>query len=90
MVAIEAMLHAKPVVAADHGGLTEIVLPGETGFLFKNNNAGSLAEHLEKVIVDKDLQKRFGKAGKERVYSTFTLEKHTEKIEKIFEEILEK
>ena len=90
MVAIEAMLHAKPVVAADHGGLTEIVLPGETGFLFKNNNADSLAEHLEKVIVDKEMQKRFGKAGKERVYSTFTLEKHTEKIEKIFEDILEK
>ncbi|MGV8993405.1 MAG: glycosyltransferase family 4 protein [Flavobacterium sp.] len=90
MVAIEAMLHAKPVVAADHGGLTEIVLPGETGFLFKNNNADSLAVHLEKVIVDKDMQKRFGKAGKERVYSTFTLEKHTEKIEKIFEDILEK
>lgn len=90
MVAIEAMLHAKPVVAANHGGLTEIVISGETGFLFENNNADSLAAHLEKLIVDTDLQKRFGKAGKERVYSTFTLEKHTDKIEKIFEKILDK
>ncbi len=90
MVAIEAMLNSKPVIAADHGGLTEIVVHGETGFLFKNNNADSLAEYLEKVIVDKNLQQRLGKAGKERVFSTFTMKKNTENFERIFEELIEK
>lgn len=90
MVAIEAMLNSKPVIAADHGGLTEIVIDGETGILFKNNNADSLAENLVRLLVDKNLRERLGKAGKERVFSTFTMEKNTENFERIFEELIEK
>lgn len=33
MVALEAMAASRPVIAANHGGLSEIVVPEETGFL---------------------------------------------------------
>ena len=52
LVAVEAMLAGKPVVASNHGGPTEIVLDNETGFLFEPNNENSLAMALEKVALE--------------------------------------
>lgn len=89
MVAIEAMLSKKPVIAANHGGLTEIVLPNETGILFKPNNAASLASALESIIVDGEKRKLFGENGYTRTVNHFSLQKHVEKFEDIFESLFE-
>lgn len=61
MVAIEAMLASKPVVAANHSGLTEIVIHNETGFLVELNNIIALKEALEKLINNPELRISFGK-----------------------------
>lgn len=42
-VAIEGMSSGKPVIGSAHGGLVEIVRPGETGFLFKPGCPDSLS-----------------------------------------------
>jgi glycosyltransferase involved in cell wall biosynthesis len=88
MVVIEAMLSEKPVVASNHGGPTEIVLPNETGFLFEPNNKESLAENIEKLIVDPNLRKTLGINGKKRAIDVFSVDNHVRHFEKIFEEIL--
>ena len=88
MVVIEAMLSEKPVVASNHGGPTEIVLPNETGFLFEPNNKESLAENIEKLIVDPVLRKTLGTNGKKRAVEVFSVDNHVRHFEKIFEEIL--
>jgi len=49
-VAIEAFSYGRPVIAANHGGLAEIVTHGETGYLFEPGNARSLAENLHKFM----------------------------------------
>lgn len=89
MVAIEAMFHQKPVVAANHGGLTEIVIPNETGFLFQNNDVDSLVSSIEELIKDEQERILFGINGKRRVHETFSMDKHVEKFEKVFEELIE-
>lgn len=88
MVAVEAMLCKKPVIAANHGGLTEIVLHNQTGFLFEPNNENQLAEYLQKLIDNSDLRDDFGKNGYQRVLDYFSLDKHIQKFEQIFEEVL--
>ena len=88
MVAIEAMLCKKPVVASNHGGLTEIVLHNQTGFLFEPNNENQLAEYLQKLIDSSDLRGDFGQKGHQRVLEHFSIDKHVQKFEQIFEEIL--
>ena len=88
MVVIEAMLAKKPVVASNHGGPTEIVVNGGTGFLFEPNNHESLAQALEKLIQDKQLGATFGEKGFERVLDTFSLKSHVTHFEKIFEELI--
>ena len=88
MVVIEAMLSEKPVVASNHGGPTEIVIPNETGFLFHPNDKQSLADALEKLIIDKELRILFGKNGKKRAVETFSIDNHVQKFETIFENLL--
>lgn len=88
MVVIEAMLSKKPVVASNHGGPTEIVADGETGFLFEPNNAQSLAENLSKLLDDPAMRKSFGQKGYERAVANFSLESHIAQFEKVFAELI--
>jgi glycosyltransferase involved in cell wall biosynthesis len=49
-VVAEAQAMGRPVVAPDHGGAREIVVPGETGFLFKPGDVEALAESIKSVL----------------------------------------
>jgi glycosyltransferase involved in cell wall biosynthesis len=64
LVAVEAMAHARPVVASDCGGLADIVRPGQTGFLAPPNNAPALAERLRMLLDDAPLRQRLGDEGR--------------------------
>lgn len=85
MVAIEAMMAKKPVIAANHGGLTEIVVDNETGFLVEPNNKDALKDALEKLITNPELRASFGEKGFQRAIENFSIQKYVQKIEYIFE-----
>jgi glycosyltransferase involved in cell wall biosynthesis len=74
MVALEAMAAEKPVVAANHGGLAEIVINGQTGALFQPGDFLDLAGTLERVIVDEKLRREMGVAGGVRAQNEFSTE----------------
>ncbi len=88
MVAIEAMLSKKPVIAANHGGLTEIVLPGETGLLFDPRNPKALADSLKELLDDPEKRSLYGEMGFQRAKEHFSLKSHVDKFEQIIEQIL--
>lgn len=85
MVAIEAMFAKKPVVAANHGGLMEIILDNETGFLVAPNNKIALKEALEKLICQPEMRSSFGENGFKRAKNHFSIENYVRKIEDILE-----
>lgn len=85
LVAIEAMMASKPVVAANHGGLAEIVVNNETGFLVEPNNKTALKEALEKLINSPELRSSFGKNGLQRAKENFSVQNYVTKIEDILE-----
>ena len=85
MVAIEAMMAKKPVIAANHGGLTEIVVDNETGFLVEPNNKDALKDALEKLITNPELRTSFGEKGFQRAIENFSIQNYVQKIEYIFE-----
>ncbi len=74
LVAIEAMSAGKPVIAANHGGLTEIVVHNETGILFEPGNPKALAEALSFAINNPEKMKQMGEAGRKRYEEHFTEE----------------
>ncbi|WP_341704151.1 glycosyltransferase family 4 protein, partial [Ferrovibrio sp.] len=49
-IAVEAQAMGKPVIATDHGGARETVLPGETGWLVPPNDPAALAAALDAAI----------------------------------------
>lgn len=74
LVTLEAMLSKKPVIASNHGGLSEIVVDNHTGFLFSPNNSKDLYLKTERLIKDKNKRNNFGKNGYDRANTIFTSE----------------
>jgi len=48
--AVEPQVMGKPVLASDHGGVTETVTSGETGWLIKSGDAAAWAAALARVL----------------------------------------
>jgi glycosyltransferase involved in cell wall biosynthesis len=71
MVAIEAMSHGRPVVAADHGGLREIVVDGETGRRFRPGDPDALAGAIREYLENPSLLAEHGEAGRRRQRNRF-------------------
>ena len=55
IVVLEAMSHGKPVIASNIGGIPELVLHGQTGFLFEPNDADALAKYIQILLADEEL-----------------------------------
>jgi glycosyltransferase involved in cell wall biosynthesis len=79
-VAIEAMAHNLPVVAAAHGGLAEIVVHGETGLLVQPGSAPDLAQAIGTLASDAALRVRMGMAGHRRQEQHFSQHEHDQKL----------
>jgi glycosyltransferase involved in cell wall biosynthesis len=71
LVAVEGMLAKKPVVASNHGGLTEIVINNKTGYLVTPNDQTELYNALVKLIENKKNRITFGENGYQRAQSFF-------------------
>lgn len=87
LVAVEAMLAKKPVVASNHGGLCEIIVDNKTGFLVEPNNSLELAKALQKLISNPELRKTFGINGYERAITEFSVDKYIQSFEDLFEKL---
>lgn len=66
LVALEAAAAGKPIIASDIGGLRDIVVDGETGFLVPPEDRPALVEALRKLIGDAELRGRLGTAAQLR------------------------
>lgn len=81
---MEAMASGKPVVATNVRGNRDLVEDGQTGLLIEPGDTASLASALERLLVDADLRKEMGSAGKARVQS-FSLERVMEEMQSVYE-----
>jgi glycosyltransferase involved in cell wall biosynthesis len=75
LVAVEAALMQRPVVAARVGGLTETVLDDRTGLLFPRGDSEALAGAIGSLLKRSDHAARLGLAGREHALKAFSLER---------------
>lgn len=80
LVGIEAMAHAKPVVAFDVGGVREWLVEGSTGFAVERRDTDAFASALGRVLREPELARRLGAAGRARVEAEFRAPKHVERL----------
>jgi len=83
-VIMEAMAAGLPIVSTSVGGIPEMVVPDETGFLVQPGDVTALADAVERVIVDLALAKRFGQAGHDRAQQLFSIEKNVRELRQFF------
>jgi glycogen synthase len=69
LAAIEQMMRGRLVIAADIGGLSEVV--GDTGLKFVPGKAGSLADCLRRVILNPELIESYGQKARKRASEVF-------------------
>ena len=102
IINLEAMACETPVVASAVGGIKEVVIEGETGFLVPLEQmkespfeaidpekfARDLAERVNELMKHPELRERFGKAGRKRVEENFSWSAIAEKTKTLYASLL--
>ena len=74
-VAAEAQAMGRAVIAADHGGARETVMPGETGWLVAPGDAAALSEAIAAALaLDTEHRARLGQFARAHIRANFTVE----------------
>jgi glycosyltransferase involved in cell wall biosynthesis len=88
VVCAEAMAYGVPVVAGAVGGLLDLVVDGETGLLVPPRDVSALRAALERLLGDRELRRRLGSAGRERIRERFAWPAVTDATLAAYEEAL--
>jgi glycogen synthase len=102
IINLEAMACETPVVASAVGGIKEVVVDGETGFLvpleqmkespFEPTNpekfARDLAARINQLMKDRHLREKFGQAGRKRAKEKFSWSAIAEKTKALYKTLL--
>jgi glycosyltransferase involved in cell wall biosynthesis len=88
-VLCEAGMIGLPVVAADVGGVREVVVPRETGLLYESGDVDALVRAIRVVLEDPSRAASMGVAGRERVAQLFDVKGWVDETEALFARLVE-
>lgn len=88
LAALEAMSCEVPVIATDVGGLPEVVVDGECGYLRPVGDVEGMAEAAIELLSDEGRRRDFGRAGRERATREFAQDKVVERYRAVYESTL--
>ncbi len=90
LAALEAMSCGVPVIASNIGGLPELIVEGETGFLCPLGDIDAYAARAMQLLDNPDLQATMSVAARRRAVEEFDLARIIPQYEAYYERILEK
>jgi len=103
IINLEAMACGAPVVASATGGIKEVVVDGETGYLVAFDQdpvtsfprdpekfARDLAAGINRLLEDPERCRRFGVAGRKRVEETFSWTAIAQQTIRLYEQLIQK
>ena len=88
LVALEAMIHKVPVISSNAGGLSEVNIDGESGYLSPVGDVKEMAKNAIKILKDVNEFKRL-KEGAFRRAKTFDISNIIPKYELIYKKALD-
>lgn len=83
---LEAMALGVPVVATAYGGNPELIADGETGLLVPPAAPAAWGDALNRLLGDRALAERLGRAGREVVRRDYTIERTAERTAAVYRE----
>jgi len=75
-VIMEAMATGLPVVSTNIGGIPEMIIEKETGFLIQPGDAVAMADAIQNVIYDPSSAAKLSQSGYGRACALFSIEKN--------------
>lgn len=88
IAALEAMASSRPVIASRIGGLSDVIVDGETGYLVPPGDQEALRQAIESLLADPDLRARMGQAAKRRT-AEFHASRVVSRIEDVYRQVLQ-
>lgn len=88
LVPLEAMMHAKPVVASNLPVLSEAIQDGVTGMLVPQS-AEAMAQAINCMVASPDQAIAMGERGRERARAYFSVERMAREYEQVYNRLLE-
>lgn len=89
LAALEAMACNVPIVSSDIGGLPELNVDGETGFLCPLGDIDALTEKTRAILSDDALQERLAEGARRRAVEMFDQERIVPVYEAYYEQALQ-
>jgi len=86
--ALEAMACELPVISSSVGGLPELVLHGETGYIAEIGDIDRMAKYAIELLTNSARYKMFAAAGRKRAVDNFSSEKVVDEYEQYYEQVL--
>lgn len=88
-VPVEAQAMGRPIIATDHGGATETILRGQTGWLVPPSDSSELAKVIEDVLALSPNQRvMLATRAMSHIAENFTREQMTDKTLDVYAELL--
>lgn len=88
LVLLEAMACEVPVVATNIGGIPEVVVHNETGFLCDVGDIDAFTYYALQILQNNELHQQFAKRGLERAKTHFQSEKIIREYENIYHQLI--
>ena len=86
---LEAWAAGLPVIITPVGSIPKICQDGENALLIPPRDAPKTAQAMFMLLQDQNLRKKLGERGKCLVYRDYTWDKFAQRVEKIYDEVLE-
>jgi L-malate glycosyltransferase len=81
---VEASACELPVLVSNVGGLPEVVIEGETGFVVPKHDPRSAADKIIQLAKEPNLRKLFGKNGREMVLKKYEWSQNADIMEQLY------
>ncbi len=85
-VVLEAMACSTPVLCNPVGGIPDLIINGETGFLLLDDSAQGLAERILEVMAHPNIE-GIGRRGRDRIVENYSIKRAIAKWKNLFDEI---
>lgn len=89
LVAVEAALMGRPVIATRAGGLEEVVIDGETGFLVEMEDVDGFTREIKKIVSDPMLAKQMGARALASANERFSIEANAASYDSLYRKVVE-
>jgi colanic acid/amylovoran biosynthesis glycosyltransferase len=88
MVLLEAAALGVPLIGTRHGGISEVIVDGQTGYLVPEREVNMIAVRMHELLSDDALRRRMGSRARSLMESRFNIRKQIGRLEKFYESVV--